>query len=177
VLAGRLRRPVVGGDDEEPVVELLADEPADRRSEPRLVANRVDKRDQSIGLLDDLRAVGLTVRVVHPDRLVAVIVEAVHGVREVSGESAFDLVGLDVEEAARAALSVVGSAGDEGPDERRLPVIDVAGRADNEVVVVRLEHPALAEGGEADQPFRVPVAGGTGAPRLDVGDVGICLVG
>ena len=75
------------------------------------MADGVDERDESIGLLDDGRAVGLPGRVPGVDGLA--VAEAVDRVGEVRREPPFDLVGLDVEVAPRAAVAVVGLAGDE----------------------------------------------------------------
>ncbi len=65
MLARRLCHPVVGRDGQEAVVEFLADEAADGRPEPRLVADGVDEGDEPVGFFDDPRAVVLPVRVVH----------------------------------------------------------------------------------------------------------------
>jgi len=86
-------------------------------------------------------------------------------------------VWLDVEEAAGPALAVVGLAGDEAADERRFAVVDVPGRTDHEVVVVRREHRALSDGRESHESGRVALAVRSGAPRLHVGDVGVGLLG
>jgi len=147
VLASRLRRPVVGRDGEQPVVELLADETANGGPSQGSWPTVSTKLTRSASSLTTLGAVGLPVGVVHPDR--TVIVEAVDAVGEVRGEAAFDLVGLDVEEGAGPALAVVGGAGDERADQRALPVVDVAGGADDDVVVV-LEDGALPDRGDAD---------------------------
>ncbi len=208
MFAGGLRRSVVGRDDQQPVVEFLPDQPADRRPEPRFVTHRVDERDEPVGPLDDARAVGLAVRVVHPHRRgvggrrtgravarpfvrlrigrfrVVRLLEAVDGVRQVRGEAALDLVGLHVEEAARRAVAVVRVAGDQRPHERRLAVVDVARGADDDVVLVGLQHAALADRGEADDTLRRlrPVADRVlahvaDAPRVHVVDVRVGLLG
>jgi len=137
-----LRRAVVGRHRQEPVVELLAHQPPDRRPEPRLVADRVDERHQPVGLLDDPGAVGFPVWVVHPDG--AVVVEAVDAVRQVCRQPSLHLVGLHVEKRPRAALAIVRLPRHERADQRRFPVVDVARGADDDVLVVGFEHPTLA---------------------------------
>ena len=48
VLAGRRSHPVVDGDGQQAVVEFLADQAADGRSEPRFVTDGVDERHQPV---------------------------------------------------------------------------------------------------------------------------------
>jgi hypothetical protein len=59
VLPGDVGHTVVGGDDQQAVVQLLADDAPDGRPQPGLVAYRVDKRDDLVRLGDHVGALFL----------------------------------------------------------------------------------------------------------------------
>ncbi len=78
VLPGDVGHAIVGGDDQQAVVQLLADDAANGRPQPGLMAYRVDKRDDLVRLCDDVGALLLVERVIQVDDVLAL--DAVDGV-------------------------------------------------------------------------------------------------
>jgi len=84
-------------------------------------------------------------------------------------------VGLDVEVASRLTLAVVCLPGDERAHERGLSVVDVTGRADDNVLII-LDCGPLADCGDPHEPV-LPAGVTVGAPGLDIGDMYLRFLG